>query len=117
MSKYKVIMSPCRRYRYTWFYQWDHKRKGFVQFIGLNPSTADEDIKDPTVTRCINFAKSWGYAGLYMTNIFAFRATDPKDMKKAARPVGRYNDSWLKTVAERCDVTIAAWGDSRQIFK
>lgn len=47
-------------------------------FIGLNPSTADETQDDPTVRRCIRYAQSWGYGALYMTNIFAFRATDPR---------------------------------------
>lgn len=79
-------------------------------FVGLNPSTADETQDDPTIRRCIAFAKDWGYAGLCMTNLFAFRATDPKDMKAAAEPTGSENDMHLKALAEGAGVIVAAWG-------
>lgn len=77
-----TIFSPCREYRYTLYREWMPGDK-VVQFIGLNPSTADEVKNDPTVTRCINYAKAWGYTGMYMTNIFAFRETDPNEYKTA----------------------------------
>lgn len=48
----------------------------------LNPSTADAEIDDPTITRCIGFAKSWGFGGLMVGNLWAYRATDPKELKK-----------------------------------
>ena len=79
-------------------------------FVGLNPSTADEVSDDPTVRRCISYAKAWGYAGLCMTNIFAFRATDPKDMKAVHDPVGMDNDMHLLRVSRHAGVVIAAWG-------
>lgn len=79
-------------------------------FVGLNPSTADETQDDPTIRRCIAFAKSWGYAGLCMTNLFAFRATDPKDMMVAADPVGPENDGYLLALAGDTGVIVAAWG-------
>jgi hypothetical protein len=80
-------------------------------FIGLNPSTADESTDDPTLTRCINFAKSWGYGGVCMANLFAFRATDPSDMKAAEDPAGARNNHWLKRLAADSDLIIAAWGN------
>lgn len=79
-------------------------------FIGLNPSTADETQDDPTIRRCIAFAKAWGYAALCMTNLFAFRATDPKDMMAATDPVGEDNDAHLLAMAEKAGVIVAAWG-------
>ena len=59
--------------------------------IGLNPSTADETTNDPTVRRCIGFSRRWGFAGLEMLNLFAFRATDPRVMLRAFNPVGARN--------------------------
>ena len=67
--------------------------------IGLNPSTDDETKDDPTITRCINFAKSWGYGGVYVTNLFAYRATVPSDMKASNEPIGTENDACLYKLA------------------
>lgn len=53
----------------------------------LNPSTADENVDDPTIRRCINFAKDWGYGGMYVGNLFAFRTAYPKELKEAGFPV------------------------------
>lgn len=101
--------SPCRTWRYTLYRVWD-KGKSYVMFIGLNPSTADERRNDPTVRRCMGYAREWGYGALVMTNIFAFRATDPKVMKAAKDPVGPENDSWLQRKAETAGIVVAAWG-------
>lgn len=78
--------------------------------IGLNPSTADETSDDPTVRRCIAFARAWGFDALCMTNLFAYRATDPHDMKQATEPIGEENDATLRTMARRAGVVVAAWG-------
>jgi hypothetical protein len=84
----------------------------YVQFIGLNPSTADETKDDPTVRRCIRFVKDWGYGALCMTNLFAYRATDPKDMKKFHAPIGEHyqNDVTLQEIANGAALVICAWG-------
>lgn len=84
--------------------------KGRAMFIGLNPSTADEHQDDPTIRRCIGFAKTWGYDSLVMLNLFAWRATDPIDMLQAPDPVGPENDWHLMNAAADADVIIAAWG-------
>ena len=104
-----TIFSPFREYRYTLYREWAPGDK-VVQFIGLNPSTADEVKNDPTVTRCINYAKQWGYTGMYMTNIFAFRATDPAVMKAHPEPVGEENDHYLSMIARESEIVVAAWG-------
>ena len=80
-------------------------------FIGLNPSTADETTDDPTLVRCMNFAKAWGYGGVCMANLFAYRATDPADMKAATNPIGSQNNKWLKVLAKDAGLIIGAWGN------
>jgi hypothetical protein len=104
-----TIFSPCRTYRYTLWRQW-LGGEGYAMFIGLNPSTADETSDDPTIRRCIAFAKSWGYGALCMTNLFAFRATDPKVMMAADSPVGEENDKHLLESSHYAGVVVAAWG-------
>jgi len=104
-----TIFSPDRIHRYTLWRSWDGGA-GFVQFIGLNPSTADEVQDDPTVRRCIGYAKAWGYAGLCMTNAFAFRSTDPTGLRTAADPIGPENDRRLVEVSRFAGKVVAAWG-------
>lgn len=104
-----AVFSSCRTYRYALWRWWDHSRP-YAMFIGLNPSTADEINNDPTVSRCIGYARRWGYGGLCMTNIFAYRATDPAVMKAHPAPVGEENDRYLADLAARAGVVVAAWG-------
>jgi len=104
-----ALFSECRRFRYTLRRHWGGRR-GYAMFVGLNPSTADEERDDPTVRRCIGYAQSWGYSGLCMTNLFAFRATDPAVMLAEPDPVGPDNDYWLVESARRAAIVVAAWG-------
>ena len=104
-----ALFSDNRKYRYILWRTWDSK-VGYAMFIGLNPSTADENIDDPTVLRCMGFAKAWGYGSLCMTNLFAYRATNPKDMRKTDYPIGSENDHFLKSMATSASIVIAAWG-------
>lgn len=69
-----AILSEDRKYRYILSRTWD-ETKPTVLFIGLNPSTADEKTDDPTIRKCINYAKCWGYGKILMANLFAFRST------------------------------------------
>ncbi len=103
-----AIFSPCKQYRYSLWRRW--AAGPTVMFIGLNPSTADETVDDPTICRCIGFAQSWGFAALHMTNLFAWRATDPDDMKAALDPVGPANDHTLRAVYLNSTTAVAAWG-------
>lgn len=59
----------------------------------------------------MNFAKSWGYGGVCTANLFAYRATQPEDMKASADPIGSSNDEWLKTLADEAALVVAAWGN------
>jgi hypothetical protein len=103
-----AIISPCGHYRYALWRKWGVG--GTCNFIGLNPSTADATLDDPTIRRCIGFAKAWGYGSLMMTNLFAWRATNPRDMMQAHNPVGPDNDSTLIGAYLNAQVSIAAWG-------
>ena len=101
--------SKDRVYRYALWRTWDQSLKKLL-FIGLNPSTADEIKDDPTMRRCIRFSKDFGFGGFIMANIFAFRSTDPKKLKKIKNPIGKKNDYWIKKLNKEAGMTIAAWG-------
>ena len=100
--------SVCRKYRYVLWRTWEEDCH--VMFIGLNPSTADETQDDPTIRRCIGYAKDWGFGGIYMLNIFAHRATNPKELFKAEKPIGEENDGYLKMYLDKAGLNIACWG-------
>jgi hypothetical protein len=111
--KFPAIFSPCRTWRYTLHREWwseDHHR---VAFIGLNPSTADEVQDDPTVRRCIGFAKRWGYGGMFMLNIFGLRGMNPKVLYRAADPVGPENDRYILEVIRHPGTirVVTCWGN------
>jgi len=103
--------SDCRRYRYVLWRRWNFQSyANQVMFIGLNPSTADEMEDDPTIRRCVGFAKDWGYGGILMLNAYAFHSTDPKGLKAVIDPVGPQNDEALGYRRSQCGLVIAAWG-------
>lgn len=103
-------LSNCQAYRYLLWRIWDTTKPTFT-FIGLNPSTADAVNDDPTIIRCINFAKSWGGGGIHMLNLFAYRSSYPIEMMNAKDPVGEYNDMYLKEYALKSEKVIACWGN------
>ena len=71
-------LSPCGTYRYQLWRKWG--RGPIAVFIMLNPSTADAHEDDPTIRRCIGFARREGCGGLKVVNLYAYRATDPKEL-------------------------------------
>lgn len=81
-----------------------------MMVVGLNPSTATADVNDPTVRRCIGFTTTLGCSLLYMTNVFAFRSTQPIGLLGIRDPVGSENDAELVRVAKTSDVIVLAWG-------
>ncbi|TCP93453.1 hypothetical protein EDC44_1182 [Cricetibacter osteomyelitidis] len=105
-----AILSDDRQYRYVLWRIWD-PLKPMVTFIGLNPSTADEKENDPTIIQCINFAKYWGYGGIYMLNLFAYRSTDKSKLSQVENPIGAENDRYFMEYADKAEKIIAAWGN------
>ena len=102
--------SECNNYRYAIWRLWDEALPT-VMFVSLNPSIADHKREDPTLIRCINFARSWGYGSLSIGNLFAGISSDPKNMRLMPDPVGKDNDFWLQKMAGIADLKVAAWGN------
>lgn len=104
-----AVYSDCEAYRYSLTRVWDETgEKGL--FIMLNPSTATEVQNDPTVERCERRSRALGYGAFRVLNIFAYRATDPRDMRRAEDPVGPENDAVLLQGLDWADRVICAWG-------
>ncbi len=77
----------------------------------LNPNQADATVNDPTIRRCIGFAQEWGYGGLEVVNLFAYRAKNPPLLKQIDDPIGVDNDRYLFTLEDRVETIILAWGN------
>ncbi len=80
-------------------------------FIMLNPSTADHEKNDPTVSRCLKFAQALGFETLVVVNLFAFRATEPAEMKRHLYPTGSHNADVVRREVMSAGRVIAAWGN------
>jgi hypothetical protein len=104
-----AIFDPTRVYRFRLSRVWDPELPR-VNFLMLNPSTADAFVLDPTVRRCVAFAKAWGAGTLEVTNSFALRSTDPAGLKTVADPVGPGNDEAILAAAKAADIVVVAWG-------
>jgi len=105
--------SSCMKYRWSLKRDLRNINSGnkTMNFIMLNPSTANEEFNDPTVARCENRTIDMGYSYMIVTNIFAYRATDPDDMKAQSDPVGELNDKTISDSASESDYIICAWGN------
>ena len=104
-----AVYAPCESYRYLLTRIWDAAGRKAL-FIMLNPSTATEVQNDPTVERCERRARALGFGGFRVVNIFAYRATDPRDMRAQVDPVGPENDAAIAQSLAWADQVICAWG-------
>lgn len=108
----RAALSSCGVYRYNLLRRWSNR--GLVNFIMLNPSTADVELDDPTIRRCIGFARDWGYGGIIVTNLFAYRSTDPRTMAQKCSenfPItGFDNELYVLDAFKRAAFHVAAWG-------
>lgn len=106
--------SDCRKYRYALWRIWD-KNKPLVMFVGLNPSTANENENDPTIRSVERIAKHNGYGGFYMMNCFPFVSTDPKKLYDCSHSI--HNEGWLKEIASISKDVVFAWGNFEVVKK
>jgi len=104
-----AVLSWDRRYRY-----WLHRRwlagVGWLVFIMLNPSTADADYDDPTIRRCISFAKTLGHKGIIVVNLFAARFSRPSGLRSISNPVGPENPYYIGEALKLANRLVCAWG-------
>jgi len=105
----EACISECGKYRYWLSRRWGDDG-GSVLWIMLNPSTADATRDDPTIRRCTSFARRWGYDGIHVVNLFAWRETRPQLLGLAADPVGPMTDEHIKRLSQLSSVIVAAWG-------
>lgn len=118
--KRAASISECGRYRWALLRDWStHEQaaadqRGFVLWVMLNPSTADGLVDDPTIRKCIGFSTRWGYSRLVACNLFALRATDPREVVLAKRTaIGTRTDVTMQRYAMRASMIVAAWGAHR----
>jgi hypothetical protein len=118
ISRPPQILSDCETYEYEFRRVWE-PRAPLALWIMLNPSMIDPSPGDLptvadglTVARCAGFSRQWGCGGLVTGNVFAYRATDPEQLKLCADPVGPDNDATLHRLLDEATVVIAAWGAS-----
>lgn len=111
-----AILSPCSRYRYRLWREWCPTLPTGV-FVMLNPSTADASVDDPTIRRCMQFARAWGWGRIEVVNVFAFRTAYPQALVQAHRGgldvVGPERDTGLSVAFDRARVVVAAWGANK----
>jgi hypothetical protein len=99
----------ARTYRFRLSRVWDPSAPR-VNWLKLNPSTADAFRLDPTVVRTLNFAQAWGAGAVEVTNVFALRSTNPAGLRVVADPVGPGNDEAILAAAQAADLVVVAWG-------
>lgn len=104
-----ATFSECEQYRYTLGRRWAAGGER-VCFCLLNPSTADAQKLDPTLTRCHRYAVRWGFSAMDVVNIFALRSTDPKGLREVEDPIGEDNDRHITRLARGADLVVAGWG-------
>jgi len=108
-----AVFSDDERYRYELgrtFHGELFNKRGYADFVMLNPSTATHEVLDPTLRRCQAFAKIWGCCGFRVYNMLAFRATDPADLLKVSDPVGPENDAFLSKAGVDAYRLVVGWG-------
>lgn len=101
-------LSECGQFRYRLGRAWGEGLT--LLFVMLNPSTADADQDDQTIRKCVRYAQAHGYEALQVVNLFAYRATSPRDLRDAGWPVGPDNDWHISEAAARADGICLAWG-------
>lgn len=105
-------ISENRRYRYVLTRRWEPRPTPMLGYVMLNPSTADGRTNDPTIRRCIGFARREGFGSLAVTNLYALRATNPRELALFDDPMGPDNERWWQWMLNKCEKVVLAWGNS-----
>lgn len=105
-----ATFDPAKTFRYTLWRNFVMDPKDACLWIMLNPSTADESTDDPTVRRCQQFSRAWGFDSCQVVNIFAYRSRDPNVLPDVSDPIGPENDDVLRREAAAASKIICAWG-------
>jgi hypothetical protein len=104
-----AVLDRTLVYRYRLWRHWEPSL-GCVLWVMLNPSTATADIDDATIRRCMGFARSWGYGGIEVVNLFALRSTSPSLLYSHPEPIGEANDAHIREALHTAKRIVAAWG-------
>lgn len=108
VAQRSAVISDCQRFRYRLSRRWGEGPA--LVFIMLNPSTADASVDDATIRRCVGFAAREGWGAIDVVNLFAYRATDPKDLRRAGYPIGPDNDNAITEAVTSAGCVCLAWG-------
>jgi hypothetical protein len=116
--KREAEIDMSKKYRYLLRRDWD-ETKPSVLWIMLNPSTADHQVDDPTIKACIRFTKKWEYGSFEVVNLFAYRATNPSELKNLDKDIaiGTESLTYIREALERADLIVAAWGSNGKTHK
>jgi len=105
-------ISRCKQYRYQLTRIWEVSMPS-VCFVMLNPSAADATKDDPTIRRCIRFAQNWGFGGLEVINLYAYRTPNPKELENLPDPIGPRNAYYVRKVIKSSRTIVCAWGNKK----
>ena len=106
-----AVFDASGRYRYRLRRWWAPGPR--VAFVMLNPNRADAVTDDPTIRRCVSFARRWSFGSVDVVNLFGYRARDPRALLRVADPIGPENDRYLRRAIQRADLVVCAWGATR----
>ena len=106
-----AVMDDAKEYRYLFECSWSLGNR-FVTFILLNPSIGNVTQTDPTLARCMYYAKLWGYDGFKVVNLFAYISTDPTRLNEVRDPIGPENDRYIRIAVDQSETVVLAWGSN-----
>lgn len=105
----EVLFDETKTYRYLLTCSWG-AGEGTVTFVMLNPSIGDEERCNPTMKRCVDFARDWGYRSMHVVNLFSCISVKPTGLLEIDDPVGANNDAHIVQAAAGSDLVVFAWG-------
>ena len=117
-----AIFSPDRAYRYVLGRDvaldlLQQEKPGYVLWVMLNPSVANESQPDRTMTRCVGFTRRWGYTRMVIVNLYAVVSTDASYLRRHHEPIGRHNNHFIAKYAKDAALVMCAWGDKNPSFQ